>query len=158
MSCNRPHLDKPIEDESSLSCDGPSPKRRKLKHTSRPIVSSKLYHSSDQDQFRRIFKSIENSAYIRQLDVSKVINKEIAEYATGQIKDCANTECTEKIIILDQEFLEYNSDHSNSDELKFKYCADTQSFYCAQCMHLATHIEEWANIWNCIFHPERIDA
>ena len=145
MSCYRPHLDKPNEDESRLSCDGPSPKRRKLNHTRRPIISSKLFCSFDQDQFRRIFKSIEKSAYIRQLDVSKVISKEIAEYATGQIKDCANTECEQTIIILNQDLAEYNNDHSNSQKLNFKYCFITESFYCLQCMHLA----QTANFCNC---------
>ena len=81
----------------------PSKKRR----IDRDIKSSLFGNESDHNQFKQIFESIENSQIIQTLSISHDINREIAEYATGNWAICENDDCGEILSALHEDFGPY---------------------------------------------------
>eukprot|EP01084_Bolivina_argentea_P291100 500262_1 len=82
----------------------------------------------DQSQCKIIFDSIEQSELSHVLSIPSYINKEISEYATGVIKDCATDNCTEKVILLNKDF-ENNYPIHNSYGFDYR----NNKFYCSTC-------------------------
>eukprot|EP01084_Bolivina_argentea_P266636 452294_1 len=75
-------------------------KKRKLNPIRFQIKSIWFGNKSDHSQFIEIFNSIENSELSNKLQITHAINKEIAEYATGQFTKCDNSKCLNNIPIL----------------------------------------------------------
>merc|ERR1712228_1030824 len=117
-----------------------------------PILSSKMFlNDRDHKQFQIIFTSIDESQLIQQLNVSHVINKEIAEYAVGQLEYCRNNECKQEIIVLENDIQLYlkllgnepieecEIHHSIAKQVGFGYCSTgwfSASYYCLKCVEL----------------------
>ena len=70
-------------------------------------VESSLFreNETDHNQFKDIFKLIEESEIIKRLNISQSINKEIAEFATGKWEICEA--CCESVSILHEDEGEY---------------------------------------------------
>lgn len=124
-------------DELKSECNGNEPmsKRPRLHEDSKLIIKSHLFpNENDQNQFKLIFESIDASQLINNLHITHYINKEIAEFANGEFKECANKQCDELISILKQDAKIYNNDHNNGHKIGYKYCDDTEKYYCGECM------------------------
>eukprot|EP01084_Bolivina_argentea_P205879 351620_1 len=127
----------------------PATKKRKVNDNSVEIQSTIFLNSSDHSQFQQLFTSIYNSELSQILNIPCIVNKEIAEFATGQFVKCNNPQCDNEIIILCQDEQIYDNNHDNSGRLGYKYCLKTPTFnrvhglegvkqyYCNQCMDLA---------------------
>ena len=72
-----------MESESDNQRD--ATKKRKMKAYGKSDV---FEHENDQKQYRKLFKTIDESVLIQKMDISHGITKEIAEYATGDWTKC----------------------------------------------------------------------
>ena len=114
------------------------------------IKSSLFTHKSDQKQFKKIFKSIEKSSIIQILSISHDINKQIAEFATGNLVICENNECGEMVPTLHGDEGEYvcpgcdeivqlyscsscNKHWVSSNDDEFYSCPTCEECICADC-------------------------
>eukprot|EP01084_Bolivina_argentea_P248461 415634_1 len=132
-----------------LSSNEPSSKKRKLNDFSLRIQSSIFLNSSDHSQFQQLFTYISNSELSQSFNLSNIINKEIAEFATGQWKQCSNPKCCTQISVLCQDEQIYGNNHENAHKLGYKMCVKSgvfnkvygvpgaKKYYCIQCMDLA---------------------
>eukprot|EP01084_Bolivina_argentea_P248457 415630_1 len=117
----------------------PPIKKQKLNNNSFQIKSIWFLNDSDQYQFKQLYSIIDNSQLSKQLKITHPINKEIAEYATGNFKPCNGTiNCTNKIPILCQDKEIYNNNHNNYNKLGYKYCIESDKYFCFKCMEYAT--------------------
>eukprot|EP01084_Bolivina_argentea_P260708 440350_1 len=135
----------------------PPTKKQKLnKPLNNLNMRSKLFtNTNDYEQFQTIFNSIDSSSLIKKLNISHFISKEIAEYSNGYIKYCANNECKLEIFILNKYIDQYDYEHKNSQQLGFKYCYNSNKYYCNKCMELA-HISPYncqCDEWNTLYFP-----
>ena len=95
------------------------------------VKSQTFKDEEDQSQFQELYKIINGAL----LGFTPYINKEIAEYATGNIYNCNNKQCDEQIVIFHQDITKYDKQkHSNSKRLGFKYCSKSDTVYCPNCM------------------------
>ena len=90
VSTGIPNLMSMLDGEENVS------KRKKLGD----IKSSLFKHPSDHEQFLEIFESVEESELIQIMNVSHDISKEIAEYSTGNWKECGDTNCDGLVSVL----------------------------------------------------------
>eukprot|EP01084_Bolivina_argentea_P316305 548242_1 len=115
----------------------PMKKKRKLNSTMNNInvsknknennMNSKLFPNvTDYLQFQTILNSIKQSELSNILSIPSCINKEISEYAVGITKDCGNTNCTEKVIVL-------NIDYENNYPIHNSYVYRNNKYYCSTC-------------------------
>ena len=74
-------------------------KKRKVNKKTR---SSVFVYFSDYTQFINILKAMEESELTDTLNIPHDINREIAEYATGDWIYCGNTECAELVSVLEE--------------------------------------------------------
>ena len=109
-------------------------KKRKVVETDK--IHSKLFRDEeDQNQFKEIFKSIEQSELIKQLSIPSCINFEISQYATGNIENCKNLKCENKIITLNEDFqCGCSFPVHGTYPVHDSYLADFDGdFYCKKC-------------------------
>ena len=123
----------------------PSTKRIKL---NTPI----LFRSDlDQQQFQQILAPIDKSELIQNMSIPRVINQEIAEFATGTWRICDNINCENEISVLveDQQtigkhgseeeeddgtcYMIYNKKHSEN-KIGYNFCGHTNNYFCNQCI------------------------
>eukprot|EP01084_Bolivina_argentea_P050867 93565_1 len=95
----------------------------------------------DQLQFEEILDEIKQCQFIQSLNIPYSINHLIAEYSTGFVEPCGNDKCQNEVVVLSEDYIKYNNDHSNCHEFGYKMIYnelnDTNIFYCSQCMNLA---------------------
>eukprot|EP01084_Bolivina_argentea_P027901 51839_1 len=82
--------------KTSIPTNNSPMKKQKLNPNPFPIKSILFVNESDHSQFIQIFKSIDNSQLSNKLQITHAINKEIAEYSTGQFVTCNNSNCLNK--------------------------------------------------------------
>ena len=95
------------------------------------IESQYFQNKNDQAQFLEIFQSIQQSL----AHISQDISKEIAEYATGDIKHCYNDKCKQEIstLCIDKDI--YDNNPENVNKLGYKYCnKSSEKYFCNKCM------------------------
>ena len=115
-------------------------KRRKLVSN---IRSSIFKDSCDHDQFLKLLKSIKESELTEIMNVSHDINKEIAEYSTGDWINCCNKECAELVSKLKvDERLECMG--CNRTWLGCRYCDKSFYFRHNLLLHKISHLPTWA--------------
>eukprot|EP01084_Bolivina_argentea_P169148 293255_1 len=113
-----------------------------------PKIACK-FSGTDQTQFILLFRTIQSCDLIKTLYIPTIINSEIAQYATGEVFNCLNTKCTNKIIKLDE-------DHHNGICMSSKYyyndyCLDCSKYttFCDTCDELILLLEgrkcSWCN-------------
>ena len=103
-----------------IEIDNPSslPPKKKPKLS---VIKSKLFpNEKDHDQFEELFVAIDEC-----LNLGRDIHKEIAQFATGNVVYCNNSECNEDICYL-----------IGDEERKYKYCPKSNKYYCLQCKNL----------------------
>ena len=105
----------------------PPIKRRKLN-----LPSTLFPHPSDQQQFRSLFGSIDASILPQTLQIGPDVIKEIAEFATGDWKNCGNQDCAALISVLSEDAAVYDNDHGNATKIRYKYLENT--YFCSECM------------------------
>ena len=137
----------------------PSTKRTKLSTPAQALMQSSLFHSDlDQQQFQKKFASIETSELVQKLSIPRVINQEIAEFATGTWRICGNSDCENEISVLfgDQQtikkhgfeeehddgnkYIIYNKKHS-VNKIGYNFCGDTNKYFCNQCIDMTVTSE-----------------
>eukprot|EP01084_Bolivina_argentea_P252589 423989_1 len=98
-------------------------------------VTSVLFKNDyDEKQFQDIFECVNESTLCINLHIDKTISVEIAEFATGEWKYCANKKCNGSISILKQSEKIYNNNHRNADKVGYLYCNKSNKYYCRNCM------------------------
>lgn len=78
-------------------------------------------------------------AHVKKFPVEML--KEIAEFATGRVKNCDNSDCDQIICILSDDqlkFPRFNYNHDYSNILGYKYCQISEKYYCHDCMDITT--------------------
>eukprot|EP01084_Bolivina_argentea_P212271 360853_1 len=114
----------------------PPVKKQKTSIKSYESINRIFSNSIDHKQFIEYLQSIENSEIINLLCVPTIINTFIAQYSCGDIKQCANTQCSEEFCILRGEFKEYQA---NNDYLhkwfqnKYNVCWERNRLFCDKC-------------------------
>eukprot|EP01084_Bolivina_argentea_P258014 434809_1 len=86
----------------------------------------------DKKQFESIWKCINDSLLIQNMNIYLNITKCIAQYATGLIEQCSNQNCRKDIHILHNE-IQYAENDNTSAEVGFKFVYYDQ-YYCRECM------------------------
>ena len=104
--------------------DNLNPFVKKQKKGEDKITSSLFKGKGDQDQFRVLFDCIDSSQLCQQLGIFQDLTKYIAEYATGQIKHCAGDNCSQEILILEENKLDETHVLINGDD-----------HYCSLCLN-----------------------
>ena len=140
-------FDEISEEDFSDDIIKPLPKKRKLADSSNVFTTSK-----DYGQFDLIHRAINGWEWISSMKIPH-ISKEIAEYATGMVKECANPACNEKMVVLEQDLIDYvqppawRAAHYYANKIGFKWNWKVQNteFYCLHCMALVKADE----ICNC---------
>ena len=127
------------------SNDGNAAKRLK---TEEYKIKSKLFHTDDGDQkqFKDIFEAIKSSTISTKMSTPCDIIKEIAEYATGNIKPCNNKDCNADIHRLHDHY----DNISNDNERGYGLCRKSVRYWCSECMCALKECEEGAK---CKIHP-----
>ena len=119
--------DEMIEHIDSNGEYNPPPRTKKRQRIEDSMKSALFSHKSDHQEFLEIFRAIEKSEIIKTLSISHDINKEIAEYATGQLLECQNAGCGQIIHILYE-------DCDWDDKIQCPGCnKDTQRRCCSEC-------------------------
>ena len=131
-------------DEIEQLCDHTTKTTQKGRAKKEPIlaidtrISSKLFENKfDQLQYQKIYKNIIRSPLIRKLEISNDIIQELAEFATGKLKQCHNRKCYEVVNVLQEDKKLYdpsNKTHDYSTKLLYKKCVYSESIYCFECM------------------------
>eukprot|EP01084_Bolivina_argentea_P013157 24656_1 len=112
------------------------PMKKHKTNTDVIAIKSMFMHSNDHSQFKQLFTIIDNTELSKLLHVPHFINKHIAEYSTGQFVGCNNSKCNNKIHILYQHKEIYNNNHDNANKLGYKWCENSDKYYCNECMDL----------------------
>eukprot|EP01084_Bolivina_argentea_P013156 24655_1 len=127
---------RPLNDIEPLLDESPT-KKLEINTNTIEIKSIWLLHPSDHSEFKQLFATIDNSELSKSLQIPHFINKEIAEYGTGQFVQCTNSKCNNKIPILHQDAAMYNDNHENANKLGYKWCEQSDEYYCDKCMNSA---------------------
>eukprot|EP01083_Nonionella_stella_P298995 1014645_1 len=109
-------------------------KRTKQKQSVSLTRSNRFRNNSDHRHFEDIFRVIDACEWTESV---VVVNKLIAEYATGTIKQCANKKCMNDIVVLVEDEQTYEFDHNNAHKLGYKWCYEYNLFFCSECMDQA---------------------
>eukprot|EP01084_Bolivina_argentea_P083365 150928_1 len=125
----------------SLDCESdtnkPPLKRQKVGSNNHHKASLFFTHQLDNEQYQQIFNAIDESQIIKSLHITHSISRNIAEFANGQFKQCANDKCNNDISILHQDSIIYDNNHENCIKVGYKWCLSDKLF-CSDCMDLAT--------------------
>eukprot|EP01084_Bolivina_argentea_P309429 535213_1 len=112
-------------------------KKHKININSAEINSFWFRNPSDYSEFKQLYTTIDNCNLSKLLRIPHSINKEIAEYGTGQFVQCNNSKCNNDIPILFQDKQIYNNNHKNSNKLRYKWSQEYDEYYCDECMDSA---------------------
>lgn len=97
------------------------------------VCSKVLSNEADQTQFASILEAIKSSPLVLKSEdvVPLCVIKEIAEYGTGDVKECANPNCDHSVIVLKAD------DHFECwRQGLYEYDWNEKVFYCADCIKL----------------------
>ncbi len=128
---------KEVNDDANLpiNINEPSQKKQKIAAKSANITSKLFENQYDQCQFQKLYKSITASSLVKSMDISSDLIQELAEFATGRLKQCSNKECKDRISVLRQDKELYDETHNYASKLKYKICQHTKQIYCGECMN-----------------------
>ncbi len=92
-------------------------------------ISSMFLNHVDHREFIKYFNPIEASQLSEIYQIPLAINREIAEFATGTIEQCANDNCNAGICVLNEEKILFQ----NKQEVKWNYCSIENKYFCSLC-------------------------
>eukprot|EP01084_Bolivina_argentea_P292277 502438_1 len=117
-------------------------------NSSTQIQSIWFSNNIDHKQFNQIYSIINNSELSNHLNIPYLLNKEIAEYATGQFVECnGDINCTNHISILNGHIQIY-SNNNYENIIGYKYCIESEKYYCFDCMNKANKCL-YCMDWDC---------
>eukprot|EP01083_Nonionella_stella_P276311 938793_1 len=121
--------------------DGPTKKKRRLE----TVTTNLFMHQEDIHQFDTICKTLQQSTLIIHFQLPSRINKEIAEFACGEIRECDNTDCSsdQEIFLLLSQISDPSLYHKNDllfdNNAKQHFDEDFCLIYCKQCKEERPH-------------------
>eukprot|EP01084_Bolivina_argentea_P201057 343740_1 len=148
--------------ERDYEINEPPPKRRKLNAIQQkdeqsdgncsedefedveiPLITH-TFTGIDKQQYIKLFTIIQSCDLIKKLHIPREIKSEIAEYATGQVFNCLNKQCENKIIKLN-----CDDDTSSSSNYCSDYCSDCNEYttFCDMCHALVLILEGHKCSW-----------
>ncbi len=111
--------------------------RKYVNTTTGTEISSIFTHPEDQTECAIIFNAVWRGQLGQTLHVINGIPIvfEIAEYATGQLHKCASSDCDTTILSLMEHKQKYNHTNHTANKLPYRWCKNTNTFFCEKCMH-----------------------
>eukprot|EP01084_Bolivina_argentea_P059579 108824_1 len=137
-------------DNSSSEPILPPPKKQKLLNDY--FYTSTFQNSTDHNQFVFYFNIIQKNQLIQSLNIPSIINREIAEYATGTIKPCSNLNCNEGICILNSDWKNFNKNKIT----KWTYCDRKNNYFCEKCKPHTLYFN-CCDTTQCILNSKKCD-
>eukprot|EP01083_Nonionella_stella_P188805 696813_1 len=99
-------------------------------------------------EIESICKIIGQSSLPHRLNTPTSINKEIAEFARGEVQYCSNVRCKHSICVFDE-------DSTNTSNIRYKSCVSGLQIFCIDCMEFAipavemsVHRKHSCGCWN----------
>ena len=92
-------------------------------------IKTRFLNSKDHKACIKYLQSIEESDLIQSLQIPQDVNREIAEYTTGLIKECGNKDCKAGICVLNEAMVNFE----NGKETEWNYCVEKDIFFCSLC-------------------------
>ena len=116
-----------LNDENATKYPEPSAKRIKLADDQ--SMKTTFMNNKDHKECTEYLLSIEQADLIQSLQIPLDINREIAEFATGDIKQCGNKECKAGICVLNEAIIAFE----NGKETEWTYCNQKDVYFCELC-------------------------
>lgn len=114
-----------------------------------------LSHPKDKRQFIEIYTALRLMKLpVEQSEsVPNCIIAEIAEYATGELEECDNPTCDEKVVVLGiDNSKEEGAESYNPEHALYLYDSEKNVFYCKSCkdeLYWCEDCKRWVPYWNC---------
>ena len=110
-----------------------NPKENKRLKIETLIPQSNLFSTfEDEKNYEELFEALQESDLVANAHIPLCIIKEIAHSGTGTIKDCGNPECSDKAVVLQEDYGE-DEDHPQHDTYRVAQSYLEERFFCGTC-------------------------